>query len=295
MVDYIFGNYLVECGRISKSKLYDILQKQDSARAKIGLIAVSEDLMTLEQAEEVNRLQAIMDKRFGDIAVDKGYLTEGQVFELLKLQGNVWLSFVQALIDENVVSMEEFEWVLYDFKVANGYSDEDLEDLKSDDVDRIVPLLLPKEAEKFKDLICTVVRVMVRLVDRHVYVGRGAMVEGLPIEDMASQSLEGNGGYIDCFAERDGGLLKACSIFGQEDFPRLNMDALDAAGELLNCVNGMYASACSKEGRVLELMPPEYCMNAGPSVYEESGEDCVCRIPIFVGNKGLYFAVRDLG
>ena len=294
MVDYIFGNYLVECGRISKAKLHDILQKQDSARAKIGLIAVAEDMMTLEQAEEVNRLQAIMDKRFGDIAVDKGYLTEGQLLELLKLQGNVWLSFVQALIDENVVSMEEVEWLLYDFKVANGYNDADLEALKSDEADRIVPLLLPKEAEKFKDLICTVVRVMVRLIDRHVYVGRAAMVEGLPIEDMASQNLMGENGFVDCFAERDGALLRTCSIFGQEEFPRLNMDALDAAGELLNCVNGLYASACSKKGRVLELMPPQYCMNAGPSAYEETGKDCVCRIPIFVGNKGLYFAVRDL-
>lgn len=294
MVDYIFGNYLVECGRISRAELYAILQKLDSQRAKIGFIAVTEDMMTAEQAEEVNRLQAVLDKKFGDIAVDKGYLTQEQLSELLQLQGNTWLSFIQALVEEGVVAMEELEWLLHDFKKANGYSDADLEELKTDEVDRIVPLLLPEGAEEFKALVCTAVRAMVRLVDRHVYVGQAARVDKLPSEDMASQRLVGEDGFIDCFAERDGALLGVCSVFGQEEFPRLNMDALDAAGELLNCVNGLYASACSREGRRLELLPPEYGGNVSLAVEEEEGKDCVCRIPIFVKNKGLYFAVRAL-
>ena len=42
MVDYILGNYLVESGKISKAQLNAILQKQDSVRVKLGLIAVAE-------------------------------------------------------------------------------------------------------------------------------------------------------------------------------------------------------------------------------------------------------------
>lgn len=293
MVDYILGNYLVECGKLSKAQLHGILQDQDSARAKLGLIAIAEDMMTHEQAEEVNRLQAVMDKRFGDIAVEKGYLTTEQVSELLKLQGNTWLSFMQALVDAGLVSLEEMEWLLYDFKRAYGYNDAELEALKSDEVDRIVPLLLPKEALKYQEIICVVVRTMIRLIDRHVYVGQAAIVEELPLEDMVTQSLVGEKSIMDCFAERDGALLSTCTIFGQEEFPRLNMDALDAAGELLNCANGLYASARSREGCFLELMPPEFCMNVGQANSGRSLKD-VCRIPIFIGNKGLYFVVGEL-
>ena len=75
MVEYIFGRYLVSSGRITDVQLDTIVEKMDSVRVKLGLIAVAEGFMSLKQAEEVNRLQATMDKRFGDIAVEKGYLT----------------------------------------------------------------------------------------------------------------------------------------------------------------------------------------------------------------------------
>lgn len=286
MVDYIFGNYLVECGKITKAQLFEALEKQDTTRVKLGFIAVAEGMMTAAQADEVNRLQAVVDKRFGNIAVDKGYLTEEQVLTLLEKQGDAWQTFVQTLVDSRLITLDDMEWLLEGFKRENGYDDAILEELKSDDPDRIIPVLLPKEGLKYKDLIGTMVRAMIRLIDRHVYLGRAAMVEELP-PDGASQELEGKGGFIDCLAERDGGLRRTCSIFGQEEFTGFSMDLLDAAGELLNCVNGLYASGRSREGEFLELMPPDYRLR--PDVREGS----VCRIPVFIGGKGMYFAVGE--
>ena len=286
MVEYILGNYLVESGKITKDQLCDVIQKQDSVRVKLGLIAVSEGMMTTRQAEEVNLLQAVKDKRFGDIAVEEGYLSEEQVEKLLKKQGNAYLVFVQNLIDDDLVTMEEMDWLLDDFKKINNYSNSDLEDIKSDDVDRILPLLLPEEAQCYCSLIGTIVRTIIRLVDRHAYIGKAAMVDAFPAENIALQKMEGSMGLVDCFAERSGALLKLCSIFGQEAFPRLDLDALDAAGELLNCSNGMFVSDLSRQGKFLELMPPEYAAIDNVSN--------VCRIPIFIGNIGLYFAVGNL-
>lgn len=289
MVDYILGNYLVENGKISKEQLKEILKKQDSVRVKLGLIAVAEGMMTQEEADKVNRLQAIRDKRFGDIAVEEGYLTEMQVSKLLKEQGNTYLMFVQALLDENLFAMDEWEWLLDNFKKENGYSNTEIEDLKSDDVSRIVPLLIPEEAKPYQELICTAIRTMIRLIDRHIYVGNGVMVESLPADGLARQSMEGEGGLVACLAERDGALLQVCSIFGREEFVKLDADALDAAGELLNCINGLYASAASRDGRFLELMPPEYTADV-----TNIKKNTICRIPVFIGNKGLYFVVGQL-
>lgn len=72
MVEYLLGNYLVKQGKITKDQLEEVIAKQDETRVKMGLLAVTEGIMTVEQAESVNRLQASMDKRFGDIAVEKG-------------------------------------------------------------------------------------------------------------------------------------------------------------------------------------------------------------------------------
>ena len=102
MFDQIFGNYLVSSGKISKEQFADVLESEGKIRVKLGLIAVAEKLMTEAQAEEVNKLQAIMDRRFGDIAVEEGYLTEGQVETLLKKQGNAYLAFAQALENQQL-------------------------------------------------------------------------------------------------------------------------------------------------------------------------------------------------
>lgn len=288
MVEYMIGNYLVDNGKITRDQLQKVLEKQDSVRVKLGLIAVEEGLMTIEQTDEVNTLQAVMDMRFGDIAVEQGYLTEEQVGKLLKLQGNAYLMFMQALVDEYLVTMEEIDWLLNDFKRINGYSNSELEDIKSDDVDRILPLLLPEEAKQYQEIIGTAVRTLIRLVDRHVYLGNAVMVDSMPGEAQVSQELAGEGGIVACFSERDGALLKVCSVFGQEEFERLDLDSLDAAGELLNCINGLYASGLSRQGIFLELMPPEY-----EAVKTAVKGGAICRIPIFVGNHGLYFTVAE--
>ena len=82
MFDQIFGNFLVETGKITEEQLADVIAYESTVRVKLGLIAVAEKLMTKAQADEINQLQAIMDKRFGDIAVEQGFLAEGQIGNL---------------------------------------------------------------------------------------------------------------------------------------------------------------------------------------------------------------------
>lgn len=286
MVEHILGNYLVESGKITKEQLCDVIAGQDSVRVKLGLIAVSEGMMTIRQAEEVNLLQTIKDKRFGDIAVEEGYLTEEQLEKLLKKQGSAYLVFVQTLVDAGYVTMEDMDWLLDDFRKVNNYSISDLEDIKSDEPDRILPHLLPDEAQEYCGAIGMIVRTIIRLVDRHAYVGRAAMVDSLPTEGIALQKLEGATSIVDCLAERNGALLKLCSIFGQEAFTVLDINALDAAGELLNCANGMFVSELSRQGRFMELTPPEFITS--DKVVN------VCRIPVFIGNLGLYYAIGKI-
>jgi len=287
MVEYILGNYLVEAGKLSKEQLKQTLDKQDSVRVKLGLIAVAEGMMTLEQADEVNRQQALLDKRFGDIAVSMGFLTEEQVGKLLKMQGNNYLMFIQALVDNGYVTMEEIDGLTNDFRQSKGYSNSEMDALKSDEVDRIIPLFIPEEGKQFAEIIATGIRTLIRLIDRHIYVGQAVMADDFATEGYVSQALNGENAMIASLSEQDGALLKVCSVFGQEEFPVLDLDALDAAGELLNCMNGLYVSSLSREGKFLELMPPEY---EGIQAKETK---TICRIPVFLGEKGFYYTVAE--
>lgn len=288
MVEYILGNYLVETGKITKAQLEQTLADQDTVRVKLGLIAVAEGMMTLDQTAEVNRLQALKDQRFGDIAVERGFLTEEQVAKLLKKQGNAYLTFIQTMVDSQLLDMEDVELVINTFRLINGYSNSEMEDLKSDDADRIVPLFIPEEGKKFAGIISTAVKTLIRLIDRHTFIGKAEMTSIFPQKDMVSQSLQGEGGLISCLSEGNGALLQVCCKYGQEEFEQLDLDSLDAAGELLNCINGLFASGLSRDGKFLELTPPDYSDVTAKAKAE------ICKIPVFIGDKKFYFTVAEL-
>lgn len=258
MVESIIGNYLIEKGLLTKEQLKDIRLEQQKARAKLGLIAIAEGLMTQEETERVNRLQSIMDKRFGDIAIEKKYLTKGQVEALLKKQGNAYLSFAQVLEDQQLMTIEQLEQYLVDFKCEKRMGDFAIVDLKSDDVDRILPFYLPEGCEQYLNVAGVAIRTLIRCVDTEVYPEPAYLTTELMADNGAVQYVEGEHDVACCIAGKENDLLQTASIFGREDFSQVDEDALDAIGELLNCINGLYASALSQSGISTELLPPEY-------------------------------------
>lgn len=269
MVSSIVGNYLVDKGLITIEQFRDLLSEQRKVRVKLGLIAVAEGLMTQEEADRVNKLQSVMDKRFGDIAVEKGYLTEGQVESLLKKQGNAYLAFAQALENQQLMTVEQLEQYLLDYQYENHMTASDMEDIKSDDIDRILPLYLPVGSEKYLGAAGTAIRTLMRCVDTEIYPEKAYFTSELEADNGAVQRMEGTPDISCGMAGKGNDLLYTASTFGQEEFSEVNEDALDAVGELLNCINGLYASAMSKEGISLELMPPDFSAKITKAVSKE--------------------------
>ena len=257
MVSSIVGNYLMEKGLLTGEQFRDILNEQQKVRVKLGLIAVSEGLMTQEEADRVNQLQAVMDRRFGDIAVEKGYLTEGQVNSLLKKQGNAYLAFAQAMENQQLMTIEQLEQILLDYRCENNFTASDMDALKSDDVDSILPLFLPVDSEAYYGIAGTAVRTLMRLVDTGLYPDKAYIMQKTEDENGALQKVEGEKGFVSALGGKGNALQFTASVFGQEEFVSVDEDALDAIGELLNCINGLYVSEC-KDGSSLELMPPSF-------------------------------------
>lgn len=257
MVSSIVGNYLMEKGLLTGEQFRDILNEQQKVRVKLGLIAVAEGLMTQEEADRVNQLQAVMDRRFGDIAVEKGYLTEGQVNSLLKKQGNAYLAFAQAMENQQLMTIEQLEQILLDYRCENNFTASDMDALKSDDVDSILPLFLPVDSEAYYGIAGTAVRTLMRLVDTGLYPDKAYIMQKTEDENGALQKVEGEKGFVSALGGKGNALQFTASVFGQEEFASVDEDALDAIGELLNCINGLYVSEC-KDGSSLELMPPSF-------------------------------------
>ncbi|MBO5094255.1 MAG: hypothetical protein J6C33_07850 [Lachnospiraceae bacterium] len=282
MVEYILGNYLVANGKITAEQLENALVRQDCVRAKLDLIAVAEGMLTLEQADEINRLLADPDE-FGNIAIAKGFLNEAQVSKLSKKRGNGYMMFIQALVDSGYLPISEIDSFVDEFRRANHYSHSEMDALKSDNADRIVPLFIPGEGSEFIEIVSLVINTAIRLIDRHIYIGKAEITDVFPSKDHVSQTLVGWSGMINALSEGDGALLTLASIFAQEEFEQLDQDALDAAGEFLNSVNGLYASSLSSEGCFLELSPPDY------GILTTELNPAICKVPLYIGSQCFYF------
>jgi len=287
MVANILGYYLVETGRITEKEFNALIKITGEERVKLGLIAVAEGLMTESQTEEINRLQAVVDKRFGDMAIECGYLTKEQVDYLLSKQNNEYMVFLQAVEDMELMPSEEARNVINQYVEDNDLKPELIEALKNGNIDEIIPAYIPDELSDFSDQIGIAIRTMIRCVDRDLCLKKATIIQQIATEGGASfQTLddsEHDASITMGLVEENGGFLTTANLFAREDFGNMDEEALDSCAELLNCINGIYASMKSYQGIELELLPPDMHMER---VIRKS-ENVMCEIPLLIRGEKL--------
>ncbi len=284
MVSGIIGAYLVEKGLLTQEQLKDVMYEQKKTRAKLGLIAVARGMLTQQDADRINRAQAKCDKRFGDLALEMGLLDQAQVDELLSTQGNAYMSFAQTMEDMSLLNISQLEQCLLDLRDEMHLSDEDITALKSDEVEKILPLFMPEGAEMYLGISGVLLRTIIRLVDKDAYPEKAAFVSRHPTDHAAVQFANGTDSLMVGLSGNDGSLLPLACIFGKDEFQMPDEDAMDAVAEFVNCVTGLYASEVSMNDVELELMPPEY---AAPLT--EALADQMLILPLYVGGRKIYF------
>lgn len=256
MFGLYFGKYLVDNGIISQSEYENVMTLQQQTRVKLGLIAVAEKLLTTKQAEEINDIQKRMDQRFGDIAIEKGYLLNEEVTYLLNMQGNSYMKSVQVLTDSNILNIKEIENHLENFKAAYKFSDSDLDALKSGDIDRIIPVFADMDVPFSGDYISLAIRNIIRFINSYVVLQKAYKVNEYSFETLASQRLVGDHDIFVGIAGREKALLKVANPFAKECFTKLDEDAFDSVCEFINCTNGLYASKLSHDNIQIDMTPP---------------------------------------
>ena len=153
MFSQFFGQYLLDNQKITAEQFSSCMKYIKDNRVKLGLIAENEGLLTRNQANELNYLQMQTDKRFGDLAVEKGYLTEADVNYLLGRQGNPYLIFIQGLEENGIMSRDEIETALDAFQKENGFSDEILKAIQDGNIEGMIPAFVDAKDSRYQSLI----------------------------------------------------------------------------------------------------------------------------------------------
>lgn len=256
MFSQLFGTYLVEKQIITPDEYHASIKKQLSVRVKLGTIAISEGLLTEDEVETINRLQMQFDKRFGDIACEKGLLTPAQIDMLLSKQGNPYMQFVQSLTECTELSASVIEKTLIAFQKEKGFSDSDMNALKSDDLDALMPVFACAANPLITDICGLVVRNINRFVSRDFYIGKISHVKSLPYGVLAGQKISGSETFYVALSDDNN---KAFPIiarnFSGESHLENAGDVYDAVCEFINVCNGLFASEQSEKNKEFELEP----------------------------------------
>lgn len=80
--------------------------------------------------------------------------------------------FVQTLIDQEIMTMEDIENSLKEYQDTQGFTDSDMSDLVSGDIERIVKLFLPANTELHDRLCGIAIRTLICLVNSGSYVSK---------------------------------------------------------------------------------------------------------------------------
>ncbi len=261
MFGLYFGNYLLEKNILSQSQFESITMEQQKTRVKLGLIAVAEQLLTTRQADEINEIQRRMDQRFGDIAVEKGYLKPEDVTYLLNMQGNPYLQFVQVITENNILTLQEIENFLDEFKAVNNFSDSSIDALKSGDIDRIIPIFIDVTAPFADECIRLSIRNIVRFIHNNIVLKKSYKVNEYSYGSLAYQQMVGDHQLFVGIAATGNELLAIANPFAKEAFTEINEDSFDSVCEFINCINGLYASKLSHEDINIDMTPPLFSVD----------------------------------
>lgn len=257
MFGQLFGKYLVKKGILTEEACRDAIEKHLSVRVPIGTIAVAEGLLTEAQVAEIHRQQKQFDKLFGDIAVEKGYLSAEQVEDLLRKQGSPYLQFIEVLLESGALTISQIDAEFVAFQKENGFSDKDMNALKKDDFERLVPIFAFSSKPYVTNLVCLVLRNINRFVTRDFYIDKIYHTKEMNYKCLAGQATVGEhniqigfAGEKDCEA-----FLKLASAIGGEEYTEVGEDALDAACEFVNCISGLFAADLGEMDVDIDMEP----------------------------------------
>lgn len=258
MFSQLFGEYLVSEEVLTPEQLREVLDEQATAKVRLGTIAIANGYMTQNETEEVNHLQTQYDRRFGDIAVERGYLSEREVDELLEQQGCAFMKFLQIMFEKKYITASELDEYLDSFQTSKGFSKSEMEALKEDDIDGIVPLFAFSAKPYVTDIVALILRNLTRFVTQDYYIGSIKRVTEIRYQSIIGQKTYGSHVIYTAFVagENEDGLLALASDFSKEELVQADSYTYDTLSELVNMCLGLFVTAISKGELFVDIEPP---------------------------------------
>lgn len=269
MLNRLFGNYLVEKGKLTLEQLDAMLPVKKQFKAEVEVISIVTKVLTPAAVQELLQSMDKESEHFGEAAVNSELITDDKLDDILAYQSNDFMKFLQLLVDDGCISYEDINRELDAFQQKNEWNDEQLNALMNDDLEQCIDLFVQFASPVLKELTKTFVQTYRRLIDRDVYLEKACSADSIQLDKCASQMIIGDMRIKVYISAPDNDLLAIANHYTGDTYDTVTEDALDSVGEFINCVNGLFATNMSYEDVSVDMNSPEYT-DAGPLISNET-------------------------
>lgn len=142
--------------------------------------------------------------------------------------------------------------------MGNSLSDRELRVLKTGDVDALVATFVKMRNERYVQQLQCILKNFKMYFKDSVILNRITVSEEYEGKFLGCQIMDGDMDILFGIEGDEDVLLKLASHFAGEDFDTFNEDVYDAVCEMINCINGSFATRLSREDVEVILHPPVF-------------------------------------
>lgn len=257
-----FGGFLLNKGAVSKQQLIDAMKKESTAHIQLGTLAMHASLMDAQQIEDIRIAQTHTDKRFGELCVEKGYLTEEQVNELLASQYPKYLLLGQILEEQGVFDQATFHDLVKEYISDNSIAEEDL---PLEDGETVLSLvrdycsnLISSNKEYQLSYLQLLLNNLIRFIGGDFTLLRPVIRStSYPTQKFAAQMVTGSYQLVSVLDMSEEAAIQFASRYVSEEFTTFDEYVQASMEDFLNLHNGLFNVNISNSYNVeLGLEPP---------------------------------------
>ena len=260
MLNRLFGNYLVEKKCITQEQLEALLPVPQELTAKVETVVLVRKILLPAQVQELLE-KTDESKDFGVVALEEGLISDDRLDQLTSFQTNSFMKFMQLLVNEDYVRLEQLNQIISSFETEYEYTDAQMNSLMLDDLEEIIRIFVPLKNHNLHELTVTLVQTLKRLIDKEVYLDKAYTSNAVQLDSYAGQAVNGDMNFKVYISGLGDNLLGIANYFTGDKYDKLNEDALDNVGEFINCVNGLFATNLSYGDIMIDMSSPDYSMD----------------------------------
>lgn len=154
---------------------------------------------------------------------------------------------------------------------GTGFTQDELNAIKEGELETLLDTFVKMKNDLYMQQLKCVMKGIKMFLGEDILLEQVTITDNCRCNFLACQIMDGDEDVMLGIAGQEEGLLKIASVYGQEDYSELDADAYDAICELINCINGFFATKLSNDDVEVILRPPVFyenvCVNSKKEFY----------------------------